>query len=88
MIEFTFEVALYQMNRGKYFIIENPESSAIWWTELAEQLRTKGAKFDSLHMCMYGLCDAESKLLHYKPTALVHNLDKDLMLPLLRQCNW
>ena len=31
MVEFCVQVAIYQLKRGRHFIMENPQSSALWW---------------------------------------------------------
>ena len=31
MVEFCVQVAIYQLRRGRHFIMENPQGSALWW---------------------------------------------------------
>ncbi len=87
MVRFTSEVAQYQISRDKYFMIENPQGSAIWDTLIADKLFVQsGVCFDVLDQCQYGLRDRENGKLHLKPTALVHSMNQDIVKPLLKRC--
>ena len=43
MVEFCARVALYQIEHGRFFIIENPATSKIWFTKHFQRLLTKHA---------------------------------------------
>ena len=87
LIDFCIKVAHHQLSHGRYFIIENPQSSQIWnlpkMLQLAEQI---GVTWNILDQCMYGLHDPVSGLPHLKPTCLMHNLMPSLMIPCFRRC--
>jgi len=58
MVEFCARVALYQIEHGRYFIIENPATSKIWFTKCFQRLLTKHAvTYGTLDMCAFGMRD-------------------------------
>ena len=87
MVKWTLEVCNWQAKRGKYFVLENPEGSAIRDTLLASKpFSVLGVRFGTLDQCMFGQCDRESGLLNKKPTVFVNNLYSDLISPVLKRC--
>ena len=38
MVEFVASIARYQLKHGRYFIIENPQTSKIWYLKCMQQL--------------------------------------------------
>ena len=61
MVRFCIEVALYQISRGRKFIIENPETSHIWKTKEFLMLATKnGVTWDVMDMRRHGMKDPSS----------------------------
>ena len=88
MVEFCVKVALYQISKGRYFIIENPQGSQLWnlacLLRLAQELNVT---WDLLNMCAFGLKDPESGLYYKKGMYLMHNFPAGVLSPLFRKCN-
>ena len=60
MVEFCARVALFQIENGRYFMIENPASSKIWFTKCFQRLLTKHAvTHGTLDMCAFGMRDPD-----------------------------
>ena len=78
VVEFVASIARCQLKHGRYFIIENPQTSKIWYLNCMQQL------FSDL--CAYGLKDPESGLRSLKPTSLMHCLPPEVMRPIFRRC--
>ena len=58
MVEFCARVALYQIEHGRCFIIENPATSKIWFTKCFQRLLMKHAvTYGTLDMCAFGMRD-------------------------------
>jgi len=71
MLIFVAKVAMNQIAQGKYFVIENPETSAIWNLEvIAKLLQQPGVCWDTFHMCAFGARDPVNHKAWYKPTSL------------------
>ena len=82
LLQLCHTVATYQVKQGKWFVIENPATSAIWQTpQFREILLLSGVGWDSTELCMHGLKDPVSKLPYRKSISLLHNLDPDIMAP-------
>ena len=76
------EVATYQVGKKRWFLIENPATSAIWQHKLfVEIMMLEGVTWDSTEMCMHGLKDPVSHLPYKKSVSLLHNLDPGVMAP-------
>jgi hypothetical protein len=64
MVKFCVQVALHQKSKGRFFIIENPENSAMWNQEdMAALAALEGSNWGTTDMCCYGLRDPVSSLL-------------------------
>ena len=79
MVEFCVQVAIYQLKRGRHFIMENPQSSALWWQYVFRRIiEHPQVTWDTLDMCAYGMKDPNgycitiiSPLLFYKAFQMV-----------------
>ena len=86
MVEFCVKVAIHQLENGRYFTIENPATSKMWYTKCFERLlRYYMVGYGTLDMCAYGLLDP-SGYYYYKPTSLVHNFGEALQ-PVFKRCS-
>ena len=87
MVEFCVRVALYQIEHGRYFIIENPASSKIWYTKCFQRLLMKQAvTYGTLDMCGFGMRDPNGYY-YYKPTSLLHNFPEGTLEPVFKRCS-
>ena len=87
MVEFVASIARYQLKRRRYFIIENPQTSRIWYLKCMQQLFSDtSVTWEDFHFCAYGLKDPESGLRSLKPTSLMHCLPSEVMRPIFRRC--
>ena len=69
MVEFCVQVAIYQLKRGRHFIMENPQSSALWWQYVFRRIiEHPQVVWDTLDMCAYGMKDPNGYY-YYKPTS-------------------
>ena len=86
MIDFCIKVAEYQIKRGRYFIIENPQTSRIWYTKSFQGLlKQYDVDWDTLHMCAFGMKDPKGYY-YYKPTSLMFNVPRDVMQVVFKTC--
>ena len=86
MVEFCVKVAIHQLENGRYFTIENPATSKMWYTNCFERLlRHYMVGYGTLDMCAYGLLDP-SGYYYYKPTSLVRNFGEALQ-PVFKRCS-
>ena len=80
-------IARYQLKHGRYFIIENPQTSKIWYLNCMQQLFSDpSVTWRDFHLCAHGLKDLESGLRSLKPTSLMHCLPPEVMRPIFRRC--
>ena len=87
MVEFCGDVATYQYENNKFFMIENPESSQLWNTEILVKLQEmSGVHKSVVHMCAYGLKDPASGLPMKKPMTLLHNIPLNIFAPVVKRC--
>ena len=87
MVELVASIARYQLQHGRHFIIENPETSRIWYSQCMQQLFSDpSVTWGDFHFCAYGLKDPESGLRSLKPTSLMHRLPPEEMRPIFRKC--
>ena len=87
MVEFCAGVALYQIEHGRYFIIENPATSKIWLTKCFQSLLMKHAvTYGTLDMCAFGMRDPNGYY-YYKPTSLLHNFPDGTLNPIFKRCS-
>ena len=86
MIDFCIKIAEYQNKRGRYFIIENPQTSRIWYTKSFQGLLKQcDVDWDTLHMCAFGMKDPKGYYYYYyKPTSLMFNIPRDVTQVILR----
>lgn len=86
MVEFCAKIAAYQLQKGGYFLIQNPASSRIWFTKCFQALLRKySVTWGTLDMCAYGMKDPNGYY-YYKPTSLLHNLPEDVIGPVFKRC--
>ena len=89
MVEFVASIARYQLKHRRYFIIENPQTSRIWYLKRMQQLFSNASvAWGDFHFCAYGLKDPESGLRSLKPTSLMRCLPSEVMRPIFRRCNF
>jgi hypothetical protein len=87
MVDFCIKVAMYQVSKERFFIIENPHGSAMWNLEGMLGLSSRrNVTWQLLHMCAWGLKDPESGLPYKKGMYLMHNLPAGSISPLFRLC--
>ena len=91
MVEFvaSISIARYQLKHRRYFIIENPQTSRIWYLKCMQQLFSDpSVTWGDFQFCAYGLKDPESGLRSLKPTSLslMHCLPPEVMRPIFRRC--
>ena len=87
MVEFVASIARYQLKHRRYFIIENPQTSRIWYLKCMQQLFSDpSVTWGDFHFCAYGLKDPESGLRSLKPTSLMHCLPSEVMRAIFRRC--
>ena len=88
MVSFCADVASYQHERNKYFLIENPETSQMWNTESMTALsQMNGVRRTTIHMCAYGLVDPATGCAMKKPISLLHNIPMNVFHRLIRRCD-
>ena len=79
MIDFCIKVA-------RYFIIENPQTSRMWYTKSFQKLlKEYDVDWDTLHMCAFGMKDPKGYY-YYKPTSLMFNVPRDVMQVIFKTC--
>ena len=87
MVEFVASIARYQLKHRRYFIIENPQTSRIWYLKCMQQLfADPSVTWEDFHFCAHGLKDPESGPRSLKPTSLMHCLPSKVMRPIFRRC--
>ena len=87
MVRFCVQVAKHQISRGKYFVIENPKDSAIWFTRIFQELlRKEGVTYGDLDFCAFGMTDPANNLYYRKSTSLLHNMPPSAVTPLFKLC--
>ena len=86
MVEFCVQVAIYQLRRGRHFIIENPQSSALWWQHVFRRIiEHPQATYGNLDMCAYGMKDPNGYY-YYKATSLLHSFPDGTLDPVFKRC--
>ena len=86
MIDFCIKVAECQIRHGRYFVIENPQTSRMWYTKSFQKLlKEYNVDWDTLHMCAFGMKDPKGYY-HYKPTSLMFNVPRDVMQVIFKTC--
>ena len=87
MVDFTVAIATYQHEAGRFFMIENPETSQMWSLPcMKELLNLSGVSYGTAHMCAYGLVDPVSKLSMKKAMRLAHNFPPEVMEEFFQKC--
>ena len=87
MVEFTASMAQYQIKNGRYFIIENPLKSKMWYVRIIQNLLEQyGVTYGDLDMCAFDAGDPVSHKLNLKPTSLLHNLPPNALMPIFKRC--
>ena len=70
----------------RYFIIENPAVSKIWFTKCFQRLLMKHAvTYGTLGMCAFGMRNPYG--FYYKPKSLLHNFPDGFLFPILKRCS-
>ena len=88
MVKFCTQVALHQMSKGKHFLLENPETSAMWKQGDMLALAAKdGVTWGTLDFCCYGMRDPGNQLLMKKAVSLLHSFPPETLAPLFRRCS-
>ena len=86
-IEFCSDIAHFQIELNRYFIIEKPETSQIWNTRLMQSLaEMEGVHRSTVHMCAYGLKDPNNGLHMKKPMSFLHNIPMSLFFDVVKTC--
>ena len=86
MIDFCIKIAEYKIRRGRYFIIENPQTSRMWYTKSFQRLlKEYDIDWDTLHMCAFGMKDPKGYY-YYKPTSLMFNVPRDVTQVIFKTC--
>ena len=86
MVEFCVQVSIYQLRRGRHFIIENPQSSALWWQHVFRRIiEHPQVTWDTLDMCACGMKDPNGYY-YYKPTSLLHSFPDGTLDPVFKRC--
>ena len=86
MVEFCVQVAIYQLRRGRHFIIENPQGSALWWQYVFRRIiEHPQGTYGNLAMCAYGMKDPNGYY-YYKPTSLLHSFPDGTLDPVFKRC--
>ena len=86
MVRSCERVAQHQIASGRFFIIENPPSSRIWYSTPFQRLQqNSGVTWDTLHMCSFGMRDPDGYF-YFKATSLLHDMRPDVLAPVFRQC--
>ena len=87
MVECCARAALFQIEHGRYFIIDNPATSKIWFTKCFQRLLTKHAvTYRTLEMCAFGMRDPNGYN-YYKPTSLLHSFPDGTLNPSFKRCS-
>ena len=84
MVHFCIQVAMYQIKKGRRFIIENPQTSRMW-TKVPGMVKLsscEGVTWDTLNMCAYGMQDPVSNLYYLKAVTLMHNFPPGALDPI------
>ena len=85
MLEFCCRIAIFQIEHGGHFIIENPASSALWYTRCFQRLLSqRGVIYGTLDMCSFGTKDPNG-FYYNKPTSLLRNFDAEVMAPVFKR---
>ena len=87
ILNFCRDVAAYQANCGRYFIIENPSTSKIWNTkQFLEISWIKDTNWRNTDFCMYGMRDPVSGKYYHKRVSLMFNCPMEKIERLFRLC--
>ena len=74
MLHFAIEVAAYQIERGRWFLLEQPAGASSWQTHAMTWLMQQaGVLRFVIDMCMAGLCVRPSGDVSRKPTGIICN---------------
>ena len=87
IVQFCAAIARYQIDHKRFFVIENPATSGLWYTRPFSHLMNyhQSVTWDTLNMCAFGMRDPNGYY-YYKPTSLMHNLDPKIMKPVFKRC--
>ena len=87
IVQFCAAIARYQIDHKRFFVIENPATSGLWYTRPFSHLMNyhQSVTWDTLNMCAFGMRDPNGYY-YYKPTSLMHNLDPKVMKPVFKRC--
>ena len=87
VVQFCAAVARHQIDHRRYYIIENPATSGLWYTKCIGNLLKyqKSVTWDTFNMCAFGMTDPNGYY-YYKPTSLMHNVDPKVLFPVFKRC--
>jgi hypothetical protein len=87
MVDFCIQVAIYQIQHGRFFVWENPLRSKMWsLPQVLNLSKMNNVTWDNLDMCVFGLKDPVSRNFYQKGMSLLHNLPPEIMVPVFRRC--
>ena len=74
MVRFAAAVAQYQVDNGRYFVLEDPKTSKLWYQPCLNKLwKNPKVHTGDTDLCMHGMKDPVSKLPMKKSLTLMHN---------------
>ena len=88
MLRFCMRLAWYQIQHGRYFVIENPETSQLWTQkDLLELCESSNVTWGVTDMCMHGLADPKTNDRYHKSVCLMHNFPTGIFDPVFKRCD-
>ena len=88
LLSFVYAVCAYQQGQGKYFVVENPKTSGLWYQEsMAQLLQLQGVNWHDIDLCRLGMVDPLTRRPYKKSLSLLTNIPEGQMRPLYRRCN-
>jgi len=83
LVLFCHDVAWHQIKHGRFFIIENPQSSAMWNLEdMLKLAASPGVTWVTSQMCSFGLKDPMSHMPMKKAMSFFHSFPLGILHPL------
>ena len=78
-LHLAIEVAKWQVRRGRYIVVDQPETARSWKEESVQELKKMAGVMEvSLDQCMYGL-QVDELGLNKKPTKLLVNSCREVL---------
>ena len=86
-LNFVRQVAEFQSNQGRFFMIENPSTSRIWDTKQFRAINhLPHASWENTDFCQYGMKDPSSGKPYRKRVSLLSNMPEHVTRRLFRTC--